>query len=244
MKSHLGRAKLLLKRFKETSSLNFSFSSFKERFEEDGEKALLCDAIRKGEIKKVKKMLKKISPNFFEREETPLTLSLSIGEEKISLLLLRKGANPCLPNQRGEFPIHKASLLSFRVFREVVGRMEEKGVKISVKDRKGRTALHFSVLNEDEGEALKISKFLIENSLSPLEKSNMGITPFGLCILAGHKNLLRYLLEEISFNKEWREGIFEEVESATKFLSLLNKKDQNEIKEILNSFQVFTPDFV
>ena len=99
-----------------------------------------------GNFIEVKKLLEeKVSANLYINNETPLLChTIAKDKEKISLLLLSHGADPCLPDSRGQ----NSLMLSTKVGREkIFNYITSLNIKIDCRDKKGQTAFMYAAWN-------------------------------------------------------------------------------------------------
>ena len=106
-----------------------------------------------------------------------------------ALLLLKHGADPGAPNERGSRPLHLASLSGFV---EIVQFLIEHGVDQAVQDNDGRTPLHFA----SENGHLGVARFLVKHGADPTVQDKYGWSAVHWVSLKGRLDVARFLVEQ------------------------------------------------
>ncbi|MBU0729218.1 MAG: ankyrin repeat domain-containing protein [Proteobacteria bacterium] len=146
----------------------------------------LLEAITRGDRKKLRELLdRKIVEidRCFENGETPLILAISHGYTDIALLLIARGADINLSNNKGISPLMAAGEAdNYDLFNLFI----IKGADISLRDSQGENALHKTARL---GHAKPV-QLLLQKGLYPHTKSGYGQTPQELAQANGHKEVV------------------------------------------------------
>jgi ankyrin repeat protein len=151
--------------------------------------AELHDAAMKGDVERVRKLLKKgENPN--ARDEygyTPLYWAAINGHVDVVRLLLEHGADPNIKNTYGNTPLHWAALYGYV---DVVRLLLEHGADPDARNDYGKTPLHEAA---DRGH-LEVVRLLLQHGADP----NVGVggaTPLSFAISYCNADVIKLLLE-------------------------------------------------
>lgn len=107
------------------------------------------------------------------RGETALSIA-ACGQKEIVELLLARGALPDIKDKdSGQTALHKALLLGYGVYREIISLLLAYGADVHAKTHDGRTVLHYAVRYND----LEVTKLLLAHEADVNAKDNYELTP-------------------------------------------------------------------
>lgn len=146
----------------------------------------LCDAASNGDCKKVINLIDAgadINGKHSHFELSPLHTAASTGHTEVVQLLINKGADLCLTNQRGETALHFAAKWGYVEIVRIL--LEKDPTTVNMKNRGGETPLLAAVcpvhhLADDENVYVlrrSVVSMLIEHGANVNEKDKRGHTP-------------------------------------------------------------------
>lgn len=150
--------------------------------------------------------------NLYECEVSPLLTSTAWGRQKISQLLIEKGADVNFKHATYGFtPLHQAIMqLSIDTIKLLIQNGADVNAVTSRSKRYkcimaplGSTPLHWAVFymssptSECHSDTLEIVKILIENGANPLLKDAFGDTPLGIAEKRGDLALIENIYKEL-----------------------------------------------
>ncbi len=152
-------------------------------------RAELHDAAKKGDVKRVRKLLEEgANPNARdENDNTPLHWAAPWGHVDVVKLLLEHGADPNIKNKYGNTPLHLAALYGHV---DVVRLLLERGADPDARNDYGKTPLHEAA---DRGH-LEVVRLLLQHGADP----NVGVggaTPLSFAIRYCNADIIKLLLE-------------------------------------------------
>jgi len=159
-------------------------------YDEDIGETLLHLAIRRHNYKLVKLLIAldcNIN-NINVNGETPILLSLKLGYNKISELLIKNNCCLLLTDNVNKSVLHNAILYSSDYIVELL--LNNRNININIRDQDGNSALHLTCFNENINKA----KLLINRGIdiNVLNKKNR--TELSVAINKGNIQLIYYLL--------------------------------------------------
>jgi len=150
----------------------------------------LHDAARKGDVRRVKKLLEKGADPDVKDElgHTPLHLAALLGHVEIVKMLLEHGANPNTQDRSGETPLHHAAYWG-RV--DVARLLLERGADPDARNGYGKTPLHSAAWRG----SVEVVKLLLERGADPNAQNRDSKTPLHEAADRGHLEVVRLLLQ-------------------------------------------------
>lgn len=118
---------------------------------------------------------------------TPLYLAAKHDKESVVALLLKRGADPNLRDNKGMTALHLAVLYRFE---SVVELLLQHGADVSIRDRHGATVLHVAAENGDD----VLTKVLLKKHPNINARNDYGTTPLHLSAKYGHVSVVEILL--------------------------------------------------
>lgn len=196
---------------------------------------LIHDVTKKGELQKLKQILKK-TPGLINTQDknmnTPLHYAASAGHKEIAEFLIASGANIQARNNYGWTPLHSSSYYG----QEEIGRLLiNKGIDINAPDIFRWTPLFRAI----QGNRKNMVKFLVKHGADINFIDKNGRTPLFLAVLRGKKEIVEYLLEKgaiRSLNKA--DGTLLHVAAGSGFVDIvklfIKKEKKIDIKKIFD----------
>ena len=163
----------------------------------------LHDAVKKGEIEKVKSLATKENVN--EKDDqgaTPLIWASRYGKKDIVELLIAKGADVHAAPEDGGGALHFAASYGHT---DVCETLIRSGAKIDQPELFGRTALSFAII----GDQAETAKLLISRGANVNLRDKSGTfpdTPLSLAAWKGQKETVKLLLEK-GAKDPWLSGV-------------------------------------
>ena len=152
----------------------------------------LIEAVQKGEIDKIKKLLEKgANVNIKEKttQRTALHYATSTGQGQIIALLLQNGADINSKDANLQTPLHYvAQIGSAALAKFFIGQKADPNAK----DKQGRIPLHYAVAQG----SLDAANVFLNNTSDTKALDKNGFSVLHFAALEGHKELLRLLLED------------------------------------------------
>jgi serine/threonine protein kinase len=154
----------------------------------------LLEASEKGDVEKVKKLLKKgadvNAKNFLGF--TSLHIAASAGHIEVVKLLIENGANVNAKDNVGWTPLYNAAIYGHI---EVVKLLIEKGADVNAKANYGTTPLHEAAYHGH----IEVVRLLLEHGADPYIKTNDGKTAIDIAREKGYSDIVKLIKEFISF---------------------------------------------
>lgn len=147
-------------------------------------------AVIENDIKKVSEMIqgeKGFCENIKPYNESLLYHAAINGKKEMVEMLLEKGCNTDVKNERGYTPLHAATLYGFTI---VVGILLKNKAEVDIQDGYGNTPLQEAVSNYKNDMAIII--LLVENGANPLIRNHSGISPFQLAKDLNNEKAIQY----------------------------------------------------
>jgi Ankyrin repeats (3 copies) len=123
----------------------------------------------------------------FQRNVTGLQVAASFGLEKITSILLEKGADVAAENSYSKTALHWAAQNGHEA---VVRLLLEKGADVAAEDRDRRTALHRAALSGHEA----VVRLLLEKGADIAAEDSYRRTALHRAALSGHEAVVRLLI--------------------------------------------------
>jgi ankyrin repeat protein len=151
---------------------------------------IIHDAVKKGDIEKVKSILSKdpqqlnVLDNF---KYTPLDWAATLAKWEMVKLLIDKGVKVGNIGWDGGTVLHRACHYDNT---DIIKLLIDKGVDFRVQNQWGRTALHAAARRN----CLKVAAFLIDQGADPNVTTKEGWTPLHVAAKSGHKEMMELLM--------------------------------------------------
>lgn len=150
------------------------------------------DAAKNGDLEKMKVLLSS-NPDLLNSQDdfgaTPLHWAGIRGQVKISMYLIKNGADVNIKENHGAPPLHWAAHCDHT---NVIRTLISKGAKVDEKNMMGRTALHVAARRG----CLKVVKVLIELNADINAQTKQDQTALHIAAQSGHKEVYNLLLSE------------------------------------------------
>jgi serine/threonine protein kinase len=154
----------------------------------------LLEASEKGDVEKVKKLLKE-GANVNAKGKygwTPLHMAAKNGHIEVVKLLIENGAYVNAKGNDGYTPLHDAA---WNGHIEVVKLLIENGAYVNAESKYGRTPLHMAAITGH----IEVVKLLLEHGVDPNIKNNEGKTAIDIAREKRHFDIAKLIEEFISF---------------------------------------------
>ena len=152
----------------------------------------LIDAVREGDIERVRDLLDKGADvnARYENDHTVLMKAVGKGHVRIVQLLLNVGADVNARDMHGHTALMIASWKDHINYINIVKLLLEKGADVNVKDRYGNTTIIFAVRYSHP----EIVKLLLDKGADPNIRDNNGMAPLMWAVIYGNVEMVQLLL--------------------------------------------------
>lgn len=150
-------------------------------------------AAKKGDVEKVKKLLKGNPDLVFSKDEdgwTPLHLAAANGHRELAEVLLTERAEVNAKDNNGSTPLHQAAA-AVGNHADLVGLLLSHGADVNVKDKFGLTPLHYATLHDNESSA---EVLLAHGADVNAKDDEVGDTPLIIAAGKGYEDVTELLL--------------------------------------------------
>jgi ankyrin repeat protein len=183
----------------------------------------LHQAILSGDLESVKLLLRYgANPNASSNNITPLEQAIILNNQSIIDVLLKAKADPNLTTPSGTTPL---ALAAKQVNIDVLLALLEAKANPNTVINEGQTLLHIATANGN----LKMVQYLIKRKASIMLEDKDGNTPLSIAMENGHDNIIKELLNAVTFSKESFDKGYKSLEKLVKELRHLEKKFQSAI---------------
>jgi ankyrin repeat protein/beta-lactamase regulating signal transducer with metallopeptidase domain len=147
----------------------------------------ILDAVKAGDLKKIKAMIKD-NPELVSIRDfghaTPLHWAVEFDQKDLAALLLAKRADVNAADNNGETPLHVAAIIGRG---DVAETLLARGADINIKNRSGLMPIHCAARNGNKN----IAELLLAHKAGVRDKTLDGATPLHL---AGNKEIAEFFL--------------------------------------------------
>ncbi len=148
-------------------------------------------AIKKGDVDALNKLLKNynnlINVDVTKQGFTALHLAAKLGKEDVIKLLVKKGADISLKDERNRTPLFLAAENNNT---NSITPLISKGAKVNIQDKQHKTALHYAVIEK----AKNAVEALLQKEADPNLKDKDGKTPLHYAAQNGHREITTALV--------------------------------------------------
>jgi len=149
------------------------------------------DAAAKGDLEKVKALLKDNPDLVFSKEEkygdTPLHKATGKGHKNVVELLLAEKADVNATNNDGYTPLHVAA---YQGDKDVAAMLLANKANVNAKDNYGQTPLLWAAGSDRKD----VAELLLGDGADVNAKKNIGLTPLAMAAMKGYRDLVELLL--------------------------------------------------